>query len=71
MTKEEFFKDENGTIYKTVEYKDGSMRPFVFQHGGNKWINVPIGHLAQAQWNGHQISKEEADEAIRRQKQNT
>ena len=68
MDKEEFFKDEDGTVFKTVEHADGSMKPFVFQHKTNVWVNVPVGHLAQAQWNGWQIDRGEAEEIIERQK---
>ena len=66
--KEEYFKTaDTNTVYKTVEYEDGSMKPFVFQHISNEWVNVSIGILTQAQWNGWGITKEEADKIIKEQ----
>ena len=71
MEKEEYFKSEDDIIYKTVEYADGSMAPFLFQWGTNKWVSCTIGHLAQAQWNGWKIDKVEAEQIMERQKKET
>lgn len=66
MIKEEYFIDETKSVYKTVRHEDGTMEPFVFN--GKEWVNVPIGHLAQAQWNGHKIDEAEAIKRIDEQK---
>jgi hypothetical protein len=68
MEKEKYLKSEDNTIFKTVVYDDGSMKPFVFQHGSNVWVNVPIGHYTQAEFYGHEIVKEEAKQIMEQQK---
>lgn len=61
--KEEFYiNGETEGVYKETYYTDGSMRPFVFN--GSIWVNVTVGMITQAQWQGWKISKEEAEKAI-------
>lgn len=66
--KEEFYVNaETRGVYKETYYTDGSLRPFVFN--GDIWVNVTIGVITQAQWQGWEISKEEADKIIKEQKE--